>query len=145
METKDYNVALTVNATPGDAFKKIAKIESWWRKDFKGDAENMDSAFTVPFGDPAFVNFKVAASEPGKKLVWVVTDCFLPWFKDQKEWNGTKVVWEIAGTDNTTQIKMTHVGLVPEVECYQVCETGWNGHINGGLLHFINENQVLPQ
>ena len=28
------------------------------------------------------------------------------------------------------RIDMTHVGLVPEVECYNVCEPAWNGHLN---------------
>jgi hypothetical protein len=43
-----------------------------------------------------------------------------------------------------TEIDFTHIGMVPEIECYEVCEKGWNGHINT-LEKFINEGKGLPE
>ena len=43
---------------------------------------------------------------------------------DQDEWVGTDVVFDIERGDHDTTV--THVGLVPELECYDVCSV--RGH-----------------
>lgn len=144
METGNYTATITVNATPETAFEKIAKVDGWWAKKFTGRALNVNDTFKVDFGD-TFVDFKITESIPGKKIVWYVTDCNLHWINAKKEWNDTKVVWDISSKNNTTQIKMTHVGLVPGVECYEACKPGWDGHVKESLLAFINENKGKPQ
>ena len=86
-------------------------------------------------------------------MVWKVTDCYLPWFQDKKEWDNTEVVFELSEENarpndlagrSKTKIDFTHIGLVPEIECYDVCEKGWDGHINT-LVNFINEGKGLPE
>ncbi len=141
-ENKDYHRTITVNASKEEAMKKISQINCWWKKDFSGSAEQLNDAFTVPFGEPSFVDFVVSEFVPGKKTVWKVTDCYLPWFLDKKEWNNTEVVFELSEENTKTKINFTHVGLSPEIECYDVCEKGWNGHINT-LLEFINEGKAI--
>ena len=148
MENKNYHCTITVNASSEASMKKISQINLWWRKDFSGRAEKLNDTFTVPFGEPAFVDFVVSELVPSKKVVWKVTDCYLPWFKDKKEWNNTEVVFQLSEDDpvarGKTKIDFTHIGLVPEVECYEVCEKGWNGHIST-LETFINEGKGLPE
>lgn len=135
---KDFHTTITVNASAEEALKKISQVNRWWKEDYKGDAGKLYSIFTVPFGDPSFVDFIVSEMIPGKKLVWKVTDCFLPWFQDKKEWNNTEVIFELSKDGNgKTRIDFTHKGLVPEIECYDVCEKGWTGHIVT-LEKFIN-------
>ena len=67
---------------------------------------------------------------PNKKWVWLVTDCHLHWLKVTTELKNTRIVFEISEGNQQTRIDMTHGGLVPEVECYNVCEPAWNGHLN---------------
>ena len=142
MTGNNYHKTIAVNASQGEAIKKINQV-IWWKKDFQGNAGKLNDRFTVPFGEldgeKSFVDFVVSEFVPDKKVVWKVTDCNLPWFKDRKEWNDTEVVFELFEKDGKTEIDFTHVGLVPEVECYAACESGWNGHITTGLLNFINE------
>jgi hypothetical protein len=57
----------------------------------------------------------------------------------------TEVAFEISKKENTTQIDFTHIGLVPEIECYDVCEEGWNTHITVSLARFINEGKGMPK
>jgi hypothetical protein len=141
---KDFHKTITVSASAEEAMKKISQVNAWWKKDFSGSAEKLDNAFTVPFGAPSFVEFVVSEFSPGKKLAWKVTDCYLPWFKDKKEWNNTEVVFQLSQNNGKTKIDFTHMGLTPEVECYDVCEKGWNGHINT-LEKFINEGKGLSE
>ena len=153
MENKNYHRTIVVNASAEEAMKKISQVNCWWKKDFSGSGEKLNDKFTVPFTEPSFVDFVVNELVPGKKVVWKVTDCFLPWFQDKKEWNNTEVVFQLLQENarpddpvgrSKTKIDFTHIGLVPEVECYEVCEKGWNGHINT-LLNFINDGKGLPE
>lgn len=144
IENKNYHRTIIVKASAEEVMKKISRINLWWRKDFSDSAEKLDDKFTVPFGEPSFVDFVVSEFVPNKKVVWKVTDCYLPWFQDKKEWNNTEVVFQLSEENDKTKIDFTHVGLIPEIECYNVCENGWNGHIKT-LEKFINEGKGLPE
>jgi hypothetical protein len=52
-------------------------------------------------------------------------DNYFDFTQDKSEWKGTKIVFEISQKDNKTQLHFTHVGLVPEYECYDICRQGW--------------------
>ena len=144
MENKNYHKSIMVNASAEEAIKKISQVNLWWKKDFSGSAEKLNDKFKVLFGEPSFVDFVVSEFVPGKKLGWKVIDCYLPWFQDKKEWNNTEVDFQLSEENGTTKIDFTHIGLVPEVECYDVCEKGWNEHIDT-LVKFINEGNGLPE
>lgn len=138
MENKNYDKTITVNASAAETMNSISRIDLWWRKDFSGSAAGLNTIFRVPFGEPAFVDFRITELVPNKKLVWKVIDCYLPWFKDKKEWNDTEVVFQLREEKGKTQIDFTHIGLVPDVECYEACVKGWDGHINA-LAKLIDE------
>ena len=40
---------------------------------------------------------------------------------------------------------MKHVGLIPEIECYESCEKGWNFFTGDSLLKLINEGKGMPE
>jgi len=146
---KNYHQTIILNVPVADAMKKISQINLWWRKDYSGTAVKLNDKFTVPFGELngeiSFVDFVISEFVPNKKVVWKVIDCDLPWFKDKKEWNNTEVVFNFSEENGKTKIAFTHIGLVPEVECYEVCEKGWDGHITKDLEKFINEGKTIPQ
>jgi len=144
MKKQDFNATITVNTTPKDAFKKIALVADWWAKDFTGKAEKLNDKFTIRFGD-TFVDFKITEVIPDTKIVWFVTDSYLPWLSDKKEWNNTQVMYEISTKNNLTKIDFTHVGLVPEIECYERCEKGWTRFVTISLPKFLNEGKGLPE
>ena len=144
MEDKNYHRTIIVNGSAEDVMKKISLVNLWWKKDFSGSTRKWNDKFTVPFGESSFVDFIISELVPNKKVVWKVTDCYLPWFQDKKEWNNTEVVFQLLEENGNTKIDFTHVGLVPEVECYDICEKGWNGHIND-LVKLIGEGKGIPQ
>ena len=143
MTQKNFHRTITVNASADEAMKKISEVSKWWAKKVNGQTERLNDKFTVDFGE-TFVDFQINELMPNKKVVWKVTDCNLHWIHNKKEWNGTDVVFEISEKDNSTQIDFTHVGLVPESECYENCEVGWTEHITVSLVKFINEGKGMP-
>jgi len=143
MEKHNYHSNITANVTPQQAYANIANVGGWWAKSFKGSALKEGDTFTVTFGTTS-VAFCISEAVPGKKVVWHVTDCYLPWLNDKTEWTNTDIVWELTAQDNATKIDMTHVGLVPGVECYEMCDKGWNGHIYDSLQQLLTKGTGKP-
>ncbi|MFI5153611.1 MAG: SRPBCC domain-containing protein [Chitinophagales bacterium] len=144
MKQKDYQSSFAVKVPSGEAFQGIANVAGWWTENIEGHTSNLNDEFTVRFGD-TFVNFKVTESKPGKRMIWLVTDCYLHWLKDKTEWTGTKVVWEISLGNQGTEITMTHVGLVPNIECFKSCKSGWDAYFKGSLFKLLTEKKGKPE
>ena len=145
MNNQNYNATLTVSQPATEVFKAIISVSKWWSENLTGDSENPEGVFTVDFGNESFVTHKLIEVVPDKKVVWLVTDCNLPWLKDKTEWTNTKMNFEISTRDSQTEMTFTHVGLVPEVECYDMCVKGWDQYIKDSLLKLITEGKGDPQ
>jgi hypothetical protein len=144
MNNKNFHKKILVNASAEEAMKKISQVDKWWAKKVKGKSEKINDKFTVDFGK-TYVDFKISEMIPAQRVVWKVTDCNLHWIENKKEWNGTEVYFDLSPKNGKTQIDFTHVGLVPDVECYNDCKVGWTEHVAGSLVHFINEGKGMPQ
>lgn len=144
MKEKDYHTRITVDATPYESFKSINNVTKWWTENLEGSSQKLNDEFTVRFGDVHYSKQKLVEILPGKKVVWLVTDSKLNFIKDKQEWTNTKIIFEILNHDNKTQIDFTHVGLVPEVECFDACSEAWGGYIRGSLLNLINTGKGQP-
>lgn len=129
MNQQNYECSIAADFTPKAAFDGINRVKEWWVRDVEGSTEKLNDLFTVRFTGGTFVTFKVIESSPEKKIAWNVTDCYLPWLKDKTEWTGTTVVFDISLSGNETKVSFTHVGLVPEVECFDGCVAGWNKYL----------------
>jgi|SRR5882724_1074791 len=143
MKTQDYHSSITTSVDPEKTLQSISRVSEWWTSHFEGQSQNPGDEFTVHFGK-TFVTFTVTEVVAGKKVSWLVTDCNLEWLSDKKEWNGTRVVWEVSARNGVTQVDFTHQGLVPAVECYEACEKGWNFFIKYSFFKLITEGKGLP-
>ena len=143
MKKQDYATSISVKATTQEAFKSINNVSKWWTGNMDGSSQKLDDEFTVRFGE-TYVTVKIVELIPGKKIVWYVTDCNKPWLKDKKEWKDTKISFEISEKDNETQISFTHLGLLPEIECFEVCSNAWSQYIQKSLLSLIATGKGWP-
>ncbi len=139
----DYQCSIVANITPKEALDKISRVAEWWATHVEGKSQKLNDVFTVRFGE-TFVTFTIVEVIPDKKVVWQVTDCYLHWLDNKTEWTDTKIVWEISSQKNATHVTMTHVGLTPDVECYNDCKVGWTGYIQKSLLKFLTQGKGLP-
>ena len=144
MKKQDYMCTVLVKATTNKTLKSINDVAAWWTENIEGSSEKLNDVFIVHFGE-AFVAMKIVETVPDKKVVWNVTDCYLHWLADKKEWKDTQIVFEISAEGDSTRIQFTHVGLTPQVECYDNCVKGWDQYFMDSLARLINEGRGLPQ
>src|SRR5437773_11888414 len=129
MKTQVYHTSIMVDATAHEVFKSINSVTQWWTENLEGSSQKLNAAFTVRFGDVHYSKQKLVEIIPDKKVVWLVTDSKLNFIKDKKEWTNTKIVFEVLTQNNKTQIHFTHIGLVPEIECFDACSNAWSEYI----------------
>lgn len=144
MKKQDYQNSITVSTIPNEAMAKIARVSEWWAKNFEGKSEKLHDEFTVRFESGDMYKMKVAEIIPNKKIVWEVIDSYQGWNDKHTEWVGTKIVWEVSPQNESTEVRMTHMGLVPEFECYEACNRGWNYLIEKSLQKLLDDGKGLP-
>jgi hypothetical protein len=81
---------------------------------------------------------------PDEKVVWLVTYSQLNFINDKSEWTNTQIVFELNEVDNKTQVKFTHIGLAPEVECFDACSSAWSEYILRSLFMLITTGKGRP-
>ena len=144
MNNRNYTIALTVNQTPQEAFAAINNVRGWWSEEIEGSTDKLGAEFKYHFKDIHRCKLKITELVAGKKVVWRVLDNFFNFTKDKTEWKGTDVVFEISKKGGKTEVRFTHVGLVPEYECYDACSEGWGFYINTSLRDLITKGKGQP-
>ncbi len=137
LTTPDFTTTFFVNQTPAEVFNAINNVRGWWQGEIEGSTDKLDDEFTYRMRDFHFSKQRLIEVVPDKKVVWLVTDSNLNFLKNKSEWTGTKISFEISEINNKTQLRFTHLELVPDIECYGSCSNGWNKLIQESLLSLI--------
>jgi len=144
MTSKDFTVTISVDHTPREVFNAISNVKGWWNDKAKGSSTKVGDEFETQFGDVHYSKQKLVEVIPDQKIVWLVTDSKLNFLEDKHEWNGSKISFEISRNNNKTQLRLTHIGLVPEVECYDACSSGWTQYLRCSLQSLITHGKGQP-
>jgi len=144
MYSQNYTTTFTVDQTPKEAFSAINNVRGWWSGEIDGSTGKLGDVFTYRYEDVHYSKQKITEFIPNKRVVWTVLDSKLNFIKDKTEWNGTKVVFEVSRKGAKTEVRFTHQGLLPEVECFDACSNAWGSYVNGSLKNLITKGKGQP-
>jgi hypothetical protein len=139
-----FATSFTVARSPEAVFAAVNDVRAWWSGEIEGRTDTPGAEFTYRYRDVHRSKQKITELVPGKRVVWHVTDAFLSFAEDKTEWNGTDIVFEIAEKGARTELRFTHVGLVPECECYRGCAGAWSFYINESLQSLLATGRGAP-
>jgi len=144
MKTRDFTTMFLVDQTPAEAFAGITNVRGWWSGNIEGGTTKVGDVFTFSYKDVHRSTQKLTEVVPDQRVVWRVLDANLSFTDDKAEWKGTEIRFEIAQKGDKTEVRFTHVGLVPEVECFDACSSGWTFYIRDSLQKLITTGKGAP-
>lgn len=144
MNEKDFTTTLIVDQTPEEAFDAINNVRGWWSTEIEGSTDKLHDEFSYHFEDVHRCKIKLIEVIPNEKVVWLVMENYFKFTRDKSEWTGTKISFEITEKDNKTQIRFTHMGLIPQYECYEICRDAWSNYIHNSLSSLISTGKGQP-
>ncbi|GGU14238.1 SRPBCC family protein [Lentzea flava] len=141
---RGYTTSYVVEQSPDEVFAAVLDVPAWWTGEIEGNAGEVGAEFTYRHPPQHYSRQRVTELEPGRRVVWRVVDSHLSFVSEPAEWTGSDIVFDIVAADSGTELRFTHVGLVPDVECFGACSTAWLHYVNGSLHSLITTGQGLP-
>lgn len=140
---QNYSTSFTVDQSPDEVFAAINNVRGWWSEEIEGKTDVL-GVFKYHHQDIHRCTIEVTELVPGNKVVWHIVENYFNFVEDKSEWTGTDIVFDIAKKDGNTEVRFTHVGLVPAYECFAVCTDSWGIYINGSLRDLIAKGKGQP-
>ena len=137
MTSPDFTTTIIVDNTPSEAFNAINNVGEWWQGVIEGNTKKLNDEFTYRMQAFHFSKQKIVEFVPNEKVVWLVTESSLNFINDKSEWTGTTISFHITEINNKTQVRFTHHGLVPQIECFGACSNAWGRLIQESLYSLI--------
>jgi hypothetical protein len=139
-----FTAAFSVDQTPGEVFHAINNVRGWWSEGIEGGTGKAGDEFTYRYQDAHRCRIKVTELVPGERVAWRVLDNYFDFTQDKGEWKDTEIRFDISARDGKTEIRFTHLGLVPAGECFDVCSNSWDFYLCTSLRALIRTGQGLP-
>jgi Activator of Hsp90 ATPase homolog 1-like protein len=144
MDTQSFTTSFTVDQSSKEVFDAINNVRGWWSGEIDGPTDALGAEFTYSYKDVHRSTQKITEFVQGKKVVWHISEAQLNFVEDKDEWNGTEIVFEISKKDGKTEVRFTHVGLVPAFECYGGCSGAWGFYVDDSLRTLITTGKGQP-
>ncbi len=144
MASQNFTSAFLVDESPEAAFAAINNVRGWWSGEIEGPTDKLDAEFTYRYKDIHYSKQRITEMMPNTRVVWRVLDAYLDFTEDPNEWTGTEITFEVSQQGEQTEVRFTHLGLVPAFECFDKCSSAWSFYINSSLRRLITTGHGEP-
>ncbi len=140
----DFTTAFLVDQTSAEVFEAITDVRGWWSGQIDGHTSQPGDEFTYRYEDLHLCRILVTEADPGQKVTWLVLEGGPAFTRNKEEWRGTMIRFEISQIGGQTEVRFTHRGLIPRIECFGACSSAWGSYINGSLRSLITTGTGYP-
>jgi uncharacterized protein YndB with AHSA1/START domain/ketosteroid isomerase-like protein len=141
-EHDGFRQEMVIAASPLQVFDALTSLEGltgWWASSARGSG-SAGGRFELGFaGLDERMSMHVDVADPTTLVAWTCLEhTGLP------DWEGTKIVFSLTDrqADQTT-LSFSHIGLVPDLECYEQCHAGWE-HFLASLRSYVERGRGNP-
>lgn len=144
---QDYHCAITIHAPAQKVYEAITTqrgIQNWWTNDCHVETKHRKA--TMRFGKTYNVMAfeKLSNTEVRWRCIAQHQEFDKPLTK-KDEWVGTHVIFLIKELDpDHTELHFTHKGLLPSLECFDICKKGWDHFIKTSLKNYLEKGKGQP-
>lgn len=142
-----YQQSFIAKADPAAVYAALTTPEGlrgWWTPECAVAAE-VGGTNHFRFGG-THKAMRIERLEPGREVRWRCTAAHIDVDRlaRKDEWVGTQLVFHLAPDgQGQTRLDFAHLGLVPALECYDLCSNGWR-HFLGSLQQFVETGHGTP-
>jgi len=144
MEQSNFTTSILVDKSVEQVFNAVTNVRGWWSEEIEGGTSQLNDVFYYHFEDVHRCTIKLIEVVPSQKVVWHILENYFKFTENEKEWTDTKVYFNISKEGNRVKVKMTHEGLVPDYECYEICQGAWTTYIQKSLKSLIETGKGMP-
>ena len=144
MSSQDFTTTLIVDQSPEEVFNAVTNVRGWWSEQIDGNTVKLNDEFDYHYEDVHRCKVKLIEVIPNQKIVWLVEKNYFKFTEDDPERTGTKQTFEISEKEGKTELRFTHVGLVPDYECFDICRDSWTNYIQNSLKKLITTGKGQP-
>lgn len=138
-----FSGSFTVPQAPAAVIAAISNVRGWWSEGITGSAAQVGDRFVHTYRDVHRCEIEVSRIVPGRQVVWTVLDNHFSFTTDKSEWIGTQIIFDLTTVGRETEVILTHLGLEPTYECYEICRDGWTTYL-ASLERLIRTGQGEP-
>ena len=143
----DYKASIKVKANQAATFNAVAsELDKWWGK-VDNPVSKKGDEFTISFGNTKW-RFVITNFSKPREITWkcIKAEHYVGGFSDiEEEWLNTELVWTFNKIDGEVEVSFVHNGLTPKLNCYDICEAGWNFFISTSLKNYLETGQGNPR
>ena len=139
----DYEHRITVKVSPKRAFDALTKEMSSWWTEMSSTVDSVGDRTTAKFEDGTTWSFEVIKLEENKLVEFRCYDANhihpVTTPEMRTEWENTVLRFDIVEKAKSTDIHFTHIGLTPEINCYDICNSGWNHFFGSAFKVYLDK------
>ncbi len=139
-QQQDFQTTLNLTASPETVYEALATtsgVSRWWAP-ATGSAST-GGGLDFRFGEH-LVRFRVTEADRPTRVRWYTVDCDV-----MPDWIGTTIAFDLSSTETGgTTVRFRHVGLVPQLDCYEQCSTDWGHFLHSSLVSYIETGAGHP-
>ena len=144
----DFQHQLLIHADAATIYNALTTqhgLRHWWTTTCHA-GQAVGSTIEVLFGTTRKL-LRIAALSPAREVRWECLEAHLDVpgiITKPAEWEGTTITFTLAPvSENATTLTLTHTGLVPTFQCYEICTAGWQQFL-ASLKAFAEHGKGTP-